>query len=204
MAQREALVAMARRHDCLLIEDASYAFLADNPPPSLASLAPERTVYIFSLSKSVASGLRFGAVVVPQAHVRAVKAAIRASYWSLPSLITAMATRWIANGTVARQEELMRREARERQRIAREVLAPFEMSAHPNGLFLWLYLPEDLRADRIVSALAEADIAVSKAEAYAAGRHIPHALRIGLSSVPLSALRPVLQKLRHVIERYPV
>ncbi|GAA5233305.1 PLP-dependent aminotransferase family protein [Verticiella sediminum] len=202
--QRGRLAEIARRHDCLLIEDASYAYLADNAPPALATLAPERTVHISSLSKSVASGLRFGFVVVPETCAGRVKAVIRASYWSLPSVVTTMATRWVANGTVARQEKLMRSEARRRQAIARDVLSGMDVAAHPASLFLWLRLPEDLRMDRVTTALAACGIAVSKAEAYATTRHAPHALRLGLASMPAERIRPVLGQVRGVIERFPV
>ena len=63
--QRESLVTIARRHDLLIIEDAAYAFLAENPPAPIAQLAPERTVYVSGLSKSVATGLRVGFVAAP-------------------------------------------------------------------------------------------------------------------------------------------
>jgi DNA-binding transcriptional MocR family regulator len=76
--------------------------------------------------------------------------------------------------------------------------------AHPNSLFLWLRLPEDLRMDRIAMALAKRNIAVSKAEAYATTRHAPHALRLGLGSVPMEQLRPVLMLVRETIERFPI
>jgi DNA-binding transcriptional MocR family regulator len=203
-AQRQGLVDIARRHDCLLIEDASYAFLAEHAPPALATLAPERTVYVSSLSKSLASGLRLGFVLVPGAYAGRFKAAIRASYWSLPSVVTAMASRWIADGTVARQEDLLRQDARARQTIARDVLAGMDVTANPASMFLWLCLPEGLRMDRIAMALADAGIAVSKAQAYAMTRHAPHALRLGLSSVPFVQLRPVLEQLRHTIEQFPI
>jgi len=202
--QRQGLVDIARRHDCLLIEDASYAFLAHQAPPALAALAPERTVYVSSLSKSLSSGLRCGFVLAPQDRAGRFKAAIRASYWSLPGVITAMASRWIADGTVARQEALLRQDARERQAIARDVLAGMDVTANPNSMFLWLALPEDLRMDRMAMALAERGIAVSKAQAYATTRHVPHALRLGLSSPPLVQLRAVLEQLRHTIEQFPI
>jgi len=203
LSQRQRLVEIARRHDCLLIEDAAYAFLAGDAPPALVSLAPERTVHVSSLSKSLASGLRFGYLLVPESCAPRIKAAIRASYWSLPSLITAMASRWMADGTVARQEAVLRQEARERQAIARRVFAGMDVVAHPASLFLWLRLPEELRMDRIAAALSERDIAVSKAEAYATTRHAPHALRLGLSSVPLEQLEAVLLQVRETIERFP-
>jgi DNA-binding transcriptional MocR family regulator len=202
--QRATLVAIARRHDCLLIEDAAYAWLAGKTPQPLVQLAPERTIYVSSVSKSLASGLRFGYMVVPEACAARVKAAIRASYWSVSSVVTAMATRWIDDGTLARHETLLRREARRRQRIAREVFAGMETIAHPASMFVWLRLPDELRMDRIAKALADRGIAVSKAEAYATTRHAPHALRLGLSSMPAEQLRPVLTNVREVIERYPV
>lgn len=143
-------------------------------------------------------------MVVPSACAGRVKAAIRASYWSLPSVVTAMATRWMAGGTVARQEALLRREARRRQTVAREVFAGMEMIAHPASMFLWIHLSEDLRMDRIATALAERGIAVSKAEAYATTRDVPHALRLGLSSVPMEHLRSVLMQVRETIEQFPI
>jgi DNA-binding transcriptional MocR family regulator len=202
--QRRRLVAIARRHDCLLIEDAAYAWLAADAPPPLAALAPERTVYVSSLSKSLASGLRFGYFTVPADCTAQIKATIRASYWSLPSLVTAIATRWIDDGTVARHEALLRREARQRQRVARAVFAGMEVVAHPDSMFVWLNLPDDLRADRIATALAANGIAVSKAESYATTRKVPRALRLGLSSVPLETLESVLMQVRNTIERFPI
>ncbi|QEI06665.1 PLP-dependent aminotransferase family protein [Pigmentiphaga aceris] len=202
--QRQRLVGIARQHDCLLIEDASYAFLVDPAPPALATLAPERTVYVSSLSKSLASGLRFGFVVAPDACAGRIKSAIRASYWSMPSLLTAMATRWIADGTVARQEAMLRQDAFDRQAIAREVLAGMDIITHPASMFLWMNLPEDLRMDRIATALARRGIAVSKAQAYATTRHAPHALRLGLSSLPTAQLRSVLMQVRDTIDRFPI
>ncbi len=63
--QRECLVTIARQHGLLIIEDAAYAFLAEKSPAPLAVLAPERTIYVSGLSKSVATGLRVGFVVAP-------------------------------------------------------------------------------------------------------------------------------------------
>jgi len=202
--QRRRLVAIARRHDCLLIEDAAYAFLARKAPPPLVVSAPERTVYVSSLSKSVATGLRFGFMVVPEASAGRVKAQLRASLWSLPSLITAIGTRWMEDGTVDREEQQRRRDARVRQALARAILHGLELTAHPASLFVWLTLPAELRMDRIYAELARRNIAVSKAHAYATTAHVPHALRLGLSSLPLPELAAALQAVREVIETFPI
>ncbi len=203
-AQRRRMVAIARQRGCLLIEDAAYAFLGGRSPTALAALAPDCTVYVSSLSKSLASGLRFGFIVVPPGSETRIKATIRASYWSLSSVVTAMATRWIADGTVARQETALRRDASRRQAVAAKVFAGMPLVAHPASLFLWLPLPEDVRMDRIATRLAAAGIAVSKGEAYATTVHAPHALRLGLGSMPFDQLEPALRQVREAIERFPI
>lgn len=203
-AQRRRLVEIARRYDCLIIEDATYAYLVDNVGPPIVTLAPERTFYISSLSKSVATGLRFGYVVAPAACAAQVKRVVRASYWSLSSVVTAIATRWLASGDVERQEARQRAQAKWRQTVAREALRGMDVVTHPSSLFLWLPLPEGLRMDRVASALAGRGIAVSKAQAYATTRHAPHALRLGLSSMSEAQVAPVLAEVREVIERMPL
>ncbi len=202
--QRSRLVKIARRHDCLLIEDAAYAFLAREAPPPLVALAPERTLYVSSLSKSVATGLRFGFMVVPEMCAARVKAQIRASVWSQPSLATALATRWIEDGTVDRLEQERRQDARDRQALAQDVLRGMELTANPESLFVWLKLPPELRMDRIYADLARRNVAVSQASAYATTRHVPHALRLGLSSLSISNLKTALQEVRDVIETFPI
>ncbi|QDQ87918.1 PLP-dependent aminotransferase family protein [Alcaligenaceae bacterium SJ-26] len=202
-AQRLQLVDIARRHDCWLLEDAAYAYLEARPPPALASLAPERTIHVSSLSKSLASGLRFGFMIVPDHCATRIRATIRAACWSLPGIVSAMAVRWLDSGTVLRQETYLRNEWRKRQILARNILDGMDMTAHPAAPFLWLRLPEGLRMDRIATALATRNIAVSKAEAYATTRHAPHALRLALASVPFEKLGPALSEVRATIEAFP-
>lgn len=66
--QRKTLADIARAHDLVIIEDAAYAYLANRPPPPVAVFAPERTLYINGFSKNVATGLRVGAVICPDAY----------------------------------------------------------------------------------------------------------------------------------------
>ncbi|MFP3758976.1 aminotransferase class I/II-fold pyridoxal phosphate-dependent enzyme, partial [Cupriavidus sp. SIMBA_020] len=81
------LVDLARRHGLMLIEDGAYAFLAAQAPPPLAALAPEATLYVSSLSKSVATGLRVGSVSAPPAWIPKLERAIRATTWNTPATL---------------------------------------------------------------------------------------------------------------------
>ncbi|MHC8338877.1 aminotransferase-like domain-containing protein [Pseudomonas sp. HLT2-19-2] len=200
--QRESLVTIARRHDLLIIEDAAYAFLAEDPPAPLAQLAPERTVYVSGLSKSVATGLRVGFVAAPAERVPALERTIRATTWNTPGVLTAIASTWLDDGTVMQLEAEKRRDAQARQAMAREVLAGLPCVGHPSSYFLWLPLSEDARADQIAAALMREKVAVSTAEPFATSAHVPHAIRLALGSAEMGTLREALEKVKWVIGAY--
>jgi len=198
--RRRALVAIARRHGLLLIEDAAYAFLDAAPPPPLSALAPETTVYVSGFSKSVATGLRVGFVAAPSAWMPKIERAIRATTWNTPGVMTAMACAWLDDGTVTRLEAEKRQDAMTRQTIATEVLAGLRCVRHPASYFLWLKLAEEVRADKVAQALMSERISVSTAEPFATTAHVPHALRLALGSVGLDTLRAALQTVKRVID----
>ncbi|WP_370946549.1 PLP-dependent aminotransferase family protein [Amycolatopsis sp. cg5] len=195
---RKRLVAIARRHGVIVIEDAAYAFLAENCPPPLAALAPETTVYVSSLSKSVATGLRVGFVAAPAALVPGIERAIRATTWNTPALTTTIACRWLDDGTADHLEIRKRDDAAARQSIAREVLNG--LIGHPSSYFAWLPLAENARADRIAATLARQRIHVSTAEPFATTTAVPQALRLALGSIGLPELRRTLADVRQVVD----
>ncbi|KAA0944774.1 MULTISPECIES: PLP-dependent aminotransferase family protein [unclassified Pseudomonas] len=199
---RQQLVAIAREHDLILIEDAAYAFLVEDAPPPLAQLAPERTVYVSGLSKSVATGLRIGFVSTPAQWVSALERTLMATVWNTPGVMTAIAAAWIDDGTVAQLETHKRQDAQARQALAAEVLGDLHYVSHPSSYFLWLPLPEDARADQIAMALMRENISVSTAEPFAISAHVPHALRLALGSVGMAALREALVKVRRLVQAY--
>ena len=202
LAWRQRLVSIAREYDLLILEDGAYALHVVDAPPPLATLAPERTVYISGLSKSVATGLRFGFIVAPRQKVAAVERVIRATTWNTPALVTRMACQWITDGSVARLEAEKRFDAMQRQQIASQILRGIGYVSHPTSYLIWLPLPEDARADQIVTQLLAVNISVSTAEPYATTENVPHALRLALGSVALDDLPQALQKVRDVVSFY--
>ena len=202
LAWREHLVRIARQYGLLLIEDAAYAFLADDPPPPLKALAPELTVYVSGFSKNVATGLRVGYVVAPLKGMPAIEQAIRATVWNTPGVMTSLVCGWIDDGTVARLEAEKRHDACFRQTLARELLNGLNVISHPASYFMWVQLPEDARADQVVMELLTKKVAVSTAEPFATSGIVPHGIRLALGSVGLDDLRVALQAVRHAVGRY--
>ncbi|MEU9745281.1 PLP-dependent aminotransferase family protein [Streptomyces niveus] len=197
-ADRTRLIRIARQHGALLVEDASYAYLAENPPPPLAASAGDITVYVSGLSKSVATGLRVGFVSAPPSLVPRLERAIRSTVWNTPALTTAIACRWLDDGTVDQLEAQKRADARARQTLAGQELAGLPLISHPSSYFAWLPLPDDARADRLAATLARRHISVSTAEPFTMSKRTPQALRLALGSTDPDRLRSALRTLRHV------
>lgn len=200
---RTSLADIARARDTLLIEDGTYAFLDQDAPPPLQTFAPERTFYLASLSKNVATGLRFGFTAAPDTYHQALTRSLRATTWGIPGIITALATGWITDGTVTSLEKTRRDDAHARQQIARTVLHDLDYTAHPYSYFGWLDLPPELRADRAAAYLADAGILISTADAFATTTHPPHAVRIALAAPPRGDLAGVLTRLHTTITSMP-
>ncbi|MFF4762239.1 PLP-dependent aminotransferase family protein [Streptomyces sp. NPDC001292] len=196
---RKRIAEIAHRRDCLLVEDGTYGFLAPDAPAPLQRLAPERTFHIGSLSKNLSTGLRVGYVVAPPRHIRVVKRTLIGSSWGISSIVTALATRWIADGTVARLEKTRREDARRRQDIARRHLADLGYHGNPGAYWGWLPLPDELRADIVAHRLAEQGVLVSTADAFAATGHAPNALRLALAGADIGVLPDALGRVREAV-----
>lgn len=165
----------------------------------LASLAPETTVYVSSLSKSVAMELRVGFVCARREWVPKLERAIRATTWNTPAIMTAIACGWMEDGTVARLEDEKRRDAMMRQGLAAQVLGRLKRISHPASYFVWLPLQQEVRADAVAMALMRERISVSTALPFSTSAHVPHAIRLALGSVDLATLKRLLKTVARIV-----
>lgn len=196
---RMRLAELAERYDFLIIEDGAYAFLAEPAPKPVFTHAPDRTVYVSGLSKSVASGLRVGFVAAPERLMPALERAIRVSTWNTPSLTVALACQWIDSGIVDTLEDRKRKDARHSQMLARRILRGGSIIAHPTSYYLWLEMPDDLRADRVAADLERDGVLVTTAEPFSTTPNTPHALRLAIGSLSLDALADALHKVGRAV-----
>jgi DNA-binding transcriptional MocR family regulator len=178
-ARRREIVAVARTHGLAIVEDDVHGLLPAERPRPIAALAPERSYYLTSTSKTLAPGLRIAYVLAPPAMVPRLVASLRATTWAVAPLTAAVASLWIRDGTADRLLAARRGEARERQAIARARLAGADLDAKPEAYYLWLRLPEPWRGDAFAAAARARGVLVTPAEAFAVGREpAPHAVRI--------------------------
>ncbi len=139
--RREALVALARRHDVLIIENDAWGPLDPDRPPPIAHLAPERTAYFTSMTKCIMPGLRLGFLIIPETLESAAANRHLVTNWMATALVAEIATGWIDDGTADRLVAWQRRALGERNRMAANVLHGLSFAASPNGMHVWLPLP---------------------------------------------------------------
>jgi DNA-binding transcriptional MocR family regulator len=183
LARREAIVALARKHDLIVIEDDVYGRLPEERAAPLAALAPERTVYIGSAAKSVAPGLRFGVLLSPPHLFQQVAEAQHDLFLTCPPLMAELFTQLLRDGTAEQLAARQRQEAAVRQQLAQEVLSAHAYLAQPASYHLWLPLPTPWRTTEFVEIAGERGVVIDPATAFAIDRAgAPHAVRVSLSA----------------------
>ncbi|PLY39353.1 GntR family transcriptional regulator [Janthinobacterium sp. ROICE36] len=202
--RRKELSSIAKRCNVRIVEDDPYWLLADAPPPPVATFAPEQVVYISTLSKCLTPGLRVAFVLIRDPHERErFLVALRSFALMVAPLTAALATQWILDGSAAGLMEGIRKEARLRHRMARDILAG-RYSGSGDGLHVWLELPAYWNSSQLARAADREGIAVTPAEAFATGSGSVNAIRISLGCIKdRGRLQAGLQRLSHLLARRP-
>jgi DNA-binding transcriptional MocR family regulator len=187
LARRREIAVIVGASDAWLIEDDPYSRLFDSPLPALASLAPERTFHIATLSKTLSPGLRTAFLAAPSgAMAHQVADALHATSLMGSPLTTAVAIRWIRDGAAERILAGVRLEARSRRAIAVEILPAARGDAE--GVHVWLDLPTGLDAGVFRGLAAARGLALVTADAFATTPDHPAGLRISLGGPAKASL----------------
>jgi DNA-binding transcriptional MocR family regulator len=189
-ARRRQIAEVARRHGLIIVENDPMGPLIEQRPPPLAALAPERTLYVTSFTKSVMPGLRAGYLAVPDRLVPAASNRHLVTNWMATALIAELATRWVEDGLAGELVQWQRQALRRRQQIAARLLDGLPYNAHPEGLHVWLPLPDGRTEQAIVSQVRLHGVAIAPGSAFTIGETPqPAAVRISVGSTTEEELR---------------
>ena len=183
LKRRQQLAKLAQKYDFSILEDDVHRLLSDNPPTPIASLAPDHTFFIASLSKALTAGLRVAFLVPPAEQYEAVSQAVWATVWMVSSLPIEVAATWIEDGTADNVVRRKRDEAGERQRVCRNALGNASYSAQPHGYYVWLQLPEPWSSTGYALEARQRGVAITSSEPFSVGSIAsPAAVRICLAA----------------------
>jgi DNA-binding transcriptional MocR family regulator len=179
--RRRQIAAVAERHRLIVVEDDTYGFLSPERTP-LATLIPERTLLVTSVSKSLFPGLRLGCVVAPPALVDKVVQAIWSTTIMAPPIGADLLSGWIEDGTADRIVEWKRHEVAARQTMIRRLLGAERYQTHPSSPHAWLFLPPRWSSDGFVAQAQSRGVKLNASTEFAVGEHQPRAVRLCLGT----------------------
>nr|WP_319387029.1 PLP-dependent aminotransferase family protein [uncultured Roseibium sp.] len=179
--RRKELAALTAKVGVPILEDDAYGQLCRKAPLPFAAIAPETSWYIGSLSKCLGSGLRLAYVLAPDPGARwQFSRASRTSQVMPSPVMTALATRWIEDGTASLLLDYIRSEGAARQKIAATYLHGQEYLSDPEGFHIWLKLSNGWTRPAFVSQLRNLPIGVTESDAFTVSGAPSERIRVGL------------------------
>ena len=209
--RRRALLADAETHDRVIIEDGYDSQLVDEAPQqALKSIDRSgRVIYVGSMSKTLAPGLRLGFIVAPAPLVAELRALRRFMLRHPPANNQRAVALFLSLG---HHEALVRRlssafQDRRERLIAqlRAQMPEWRLTPTSGGTSVWLEGPRGLDARAVVEAAAARGVVTQAGDRYfdrtqAESRF----LRLGISSIPLNHIEPGIRELTAAIGRRSV
>jgi DNA-binding transcriptional MocR family regulator len=159
--RREAIAAVARKHDIAIIENDVLGPLVEGRAPPVSAFAPERSLYITSFSKVTVPGLRIGYLVAPDRFAAAVANRHLVSNWMATPMVAEIASKWVTDGTALELVQWQRDALARRHAIADAVLDGHVPPVHRNSLHLWLTLPGSWTEEGFVAQARLRGVAVA-------------------------------------------
>ncbi|PKR87855.1 hypothetical protein CXZ10_17160 [Pleomorphomonas diazotrophica] len=197
--RREDIVRLCRRHDVTIIEDDVYSLFAAPDLPPLAALAPERTLYVSGLSKSVSPGLRVGMLAVPPPFLERALSRLQASCTMASTLSSAIMAEWLGDGTAHSVAASIRLDTERRHALLQSLLPIDQPDSGTRGFHVWLPMPTDA-AERLVSSAAAQGVILMPPRLPLVDPSSPEGgVRLSLGSPPLDKLKLALSALAGLV-----
>lgn len=207
LARREALLRQADESDFVVIED---DFESENrfdgePIPALKSLdRSNRVIYVGSLSKSVAPGLRIGYVVAAPGLIAELRALRRLMLRHPSAFIQRAFALFLSLGHHDAQLRRLARAHRERSAIVIDAMARHAPQCNvvpvTGGGFCWVRLPDGVDAATLARRAGERGVLIEPGDVFFLADPPPGShFRLGYQSIPTPSIEPGLRLLGEVI-----
>lgn len=204
---RTELLEHAARNDVTIVEDdyESELNFVDKPTPALKSLDTDnRVIYVGSLSKTLAPGLRVGFLVAPREFIRQARALRRLMYRHPPTNNQRTIAHFLALGHHDSALLRLMQTFRRRWQVMDQALkahAPLSsLTPTFGGSSFWVSLPAAIEARELERCAAENGIIINAGDDYFADPDGPkHYCRLGYSSIDEERIAPGIERLASLI-----
>jgi GntR family transcriptional regulator/MocR family aminotransferase len=205
--RRLELLEQAHKHDVIIIEDdyeSEFNYIGD-PTPALKSLDNDgRVIYIGSLSKTLAPGIRLGYLVAPREFVRQARALRRLMLRHPPSNNQFVISQFLKKGYHDALINRLSHTLHERWTLLGDLLDQHFPGNSKRSTFggsaFWVEGPEDLDANELAKIAAKSGVLFEPGEVFFHGENRPkNFFRMGFSSIPTEKIKAGVEKLIEII-----
>jgi 2-aminoadipate transaminase len=217
LARRKRLVALARRHGVIIVEDNPYGELrySGHALPSLFELdarnlratgLESRVIYTGTFSKTLMPGLRVGWVIAPQAVIEKLTQAKQAADLHTGTLSQYLALELVRQGFLEEFVPVLCRNYRKRRDAMIVALGKYFPKGAAwiqpeGGMFLWVTLPEDIDAGELLPAALKKRVAYVPGEAFHLNGEGKNTLRLNFCNAEPERIEAGIKKLGRLFER---
>ena len=206
---RKALLEAASVHDVTIIEDdyESELNFVGKPTPALKSLDTEhRVIYVGSLSKTLAPGLRVGFMVAPKKFIRQARALRRLMYRHPPTNNQRTVAHFLSLGHHDSALLRLSHTFKARWQIMDEALkrhSVFSALAPTfGGSSFWVRLPEGVSSRELEELAATNGIVINSGDNYFSSLDGPgNFCRLGFSSIPAENIDAGIDRLADLVRQ---
>ncbi|WP_426441073.1 PLP-dependent aminotransferase family protein [Bradyrhizobium genosp. P] len=202
VGRRQAIAAIARRHQVQLIEDDVYSLLAASPLPPISAFVPELSWYLLGTAKSFSAGLKLAFLVAPNAAEaeRAFWPGVRATYWMASPVSAALMAELISSGEDLKILAAVKGELAARHQLVLSGLKGTPLASDPGCLHVWIPL-KCVSSTEIASTILADGVQVAASAGYARNGWIPpEAIRIGIGNPESrSVLKEAISRIRRAL-----
>ncbi len=209
LERRYRLVELAARHGAFIIEDDPYGqlrFEGEDITPIFA-MHKENTIYLSTFSKTLAPGLRLGWIVAPERVIARLVQAKQGADLHTSTLVQYLAYDICQRGLVRAHVRKIRDVYRERRdamlRAMEQHFPPGVTWTRPQGgLFLWVRMPEDMDAEKLLKVAIEEKVAFVPGRAFYPGGSDGHCcMRLNFSYSPPPIIEEGIRRLGRAMKR---
>jgi 2-aminoadipate transaminase len=205
-AKRERLVALSAEHGFLILEDDPYRdvrFAGTDEPTMLSMDRHERVLYATSLTKTVAPGVRVGALVLPSAMWGAVRQLANDTFIAPGHLAQVTVAEYVGAGSYDPGVAHVRARLRERRdamiaALDRTLGDRVRYVTPEGGYFLWIRLP-GIDTDRLAAAADQAGVPVVKGSSCYPDDRGRDELRLAFSGVTPDEITQAVERLAALV-----
>jgi 2-aminoadipate transaminase len=209
--KRRGLLALAKRHDLLIIEDDPYGelYFGENEAhltrPIKADDTDGRVVYLSSFSKTLAPGFRVAWVVAPEPLVARLDVAKQAADLCTGALDQRIVFEAWKRGVLAARLPGLRTHYRDKktamESAMRQHLGDVVAWQEPRGgFFLWVALPTHLSGEALLARATEEKVVYVAGAAFFVDGTGQHYIRLSFSLPPIDRITEGVGRLARVVK----